>query len=592
VSRSGPIAFILLLGAGLISLSAVEPIDQKILDLQFRFLRANALRPAPNEVAIVGIDDETTRVLREPLTLWHPHFGKFLQAMESAGAAAVGMDIVLPDRSFEAIVPGYDRQLLTGILVARRALPLVLALTVDPTGETRPVYPAFLAAAGREGTGYALLPVDADGVTRRFDERIGMEGEPLPTLAGKIAARLGRPVGYGLIDFASGKDFDYVPLHTVLAWYDAGDTQKLENAFRGKAVLLGGVFKFEDRLKAPVNLIAWDAEAVNVPGVVLHAQVLRNLLNDGLIMPIAGWVVPALVLLAALAFWVTGNFAIAALAMLTGGAAVVAASTWLLAHGKYLPPAAVLLMLLVSIGGRMLYEASRQMSERRRLRLAFGAYVSPDIMRDILRSDPPPGLGGERYYLCVLFADIRNFTERSERTAPEATIKLLNRYFSEMTACIHGAGGTLDKFMGDGVMAFFGAPQRLDNPCIPAAKAARDMVKRLPRLNAALAKEGEPPVAIGIGLQVGDAVVGNMGSEARYNYTAIGDAVNVASRLEGLTKDVDFPLVCSNAVYDALKDRSGFVKLGPKPIKGHQPVEVYGWRPASSPSSDAKTETT
>jgi class 3 adenylate cyclase len=248
--------------------------------------------------------------------------------------------------------------------------------------------------------------------------------------------------------------------------------------------------------------------------------------------------------------------------------------------------------LFVAVGARMLYEASLQLRERRRLRRAFGAYVSPDIMRDILRSDPPPGLGGERYWLCVLFADIRGFTERSERTDPEATIRLLNRYFSEVTTCIHGAGGTLDKFIGDGVMAFFGAPQRLENPCIPAVRAAREMLECLPRLNAALALEREAPVAIGIGLHAGDAVVGNMGSETRHNYTAIGDSVNVASRLEGLTKDVDFPLVCSELVFESLKDRSGFVKLGPRSIKGHQPVVVYGWRPSEASTSDSKTETT
>jgi class 3 adenylate cyclase len=310
-----------------------------------------------------------------------------------------------------------------------------------------------------------------------------------------------------------------------------------------------------------------------------------------LIAPVPLWVLALLGLLAAGAFWVAGNFVIGALVTLAAGTAMVAVSTWLLAHHTYLPTAAFLLTLIVAVGARMLYEASLQLQERRRLRRAFGAYVSPDIMRDILRSDPPPGLGGERYWLCVLFADIRGFTERSERTDPEATIRLLNLYFSEVTASIHGAGGTLDKFIGDGVMAFFGAPQRLDNPCIPAMMAAQDMLERLPRLNAALALEGEAPVAIGIGVHCGEAVVGNMGSETRNNYTAIGDAVNVASRLEGLTKDVDFPLVCSELAFENLIDRTGFVKLGPRPIKGHQPVVVYGWRPSGAPTADAKTET-
>jgi class 3 adenylate cyclase len=588
--RAGLFAIILLLGAGLTFFLWVRPVDQQIVDAQFRFLRTHAPRPVQNDVVIVGIDDETARALREPLTLWHPHFGKFLQAMAGSGATAVGLDIVLPDRSFEAIVPGYDLQLLRGIVAARGAIPLVLSLTIDPTGETRPVYERFIfAAGGWDAAGYALLPVDSDGVVRRFDERIKVGGGRVPTLAGQMAARLGRPAEHGLIDYAAGKPFDYVPLHRVLEWQEAGDAAKLRSTFGGKAVLLGGVFRFEDRLAAPVNLVAWDAEAVNAPGVVLHAQVLRNLLNGGLIAPVPAWVVPVLALLAASAFWFAGTYAITALLAFAAGVVVMAASTWLLAHGTYLPTAAILFTLLVAVGARMLFEASLQLRERRRLRRTFGAYVSPDIMRDILRSDPPPGIGGERYWLCVLFVDIRGFTARSEAASPEATIRLLNRYFSEVAACVHGAGGTLDKFIGDGVMAFFGAPQRLESPCISAMNAARELLARLPRLNAELIREGEAPIAIGIGLHAGDAVVGNMGSETRHNYTAIGDAVNVASRLEGLTKDVDFPLVCSEVVFEKLIDHSGLVKLGPRTIKGHQPVVVYGWRPSEH---ESRTETT
>ena len=340
----------------------------------------------------------------------------------------------------------------------------------------------------------------------------------------------------------------------------------------------------------PVNLLAWDAEAVNAPGVVVHAQALRNLLNDGLIAPVPRWIVPALCLLMAMGWFVAFDFAYALGALLAAGGAVLAASTWLLAHGAYLPPMAALLALMIAVGARDWYEASLQLRERRRLRRAFGAYVSPHIMQDILRSDPPPGLGGQRYRLCVLFADIRGFTKRSESIPPEATIRLLNRYFSEVTACIHDAGGTLDKFIGDGVMAFFGAPQRLDNPCIPAFRTARDLLERVSRLNAALAREGESPISIGIGMHTGDAVVGNMGSLARHNYTAIGDTVNVASRLEGLTKEVDWPLVCSAAVFDSLDDRTGFVKLGARPIRGHLPVDVYGWRPDDTAGSDSEAK--
>jgi adenylate cyclase len=572
-------AAILLVAAALAYVPWMERGDHAILDAQFRFLRAHALRPIENDIVIVGIDDETTRVLREPLTLWHKHLGKFLQAVAGASAAVVALDVVLPDRSFDAIVPGYDRELLVGILFARRTTPVVLALTVDPSGETRQIYPAFVAAAGPGATGYALLPVDGDGVVRRFDERLAVGGNAVPTLAGQIARHLKRNVGQGLIDYAAGNAFDYMPLQSVLEWYDAGDKRKLEATFNGKAILLGSVFKFEDRLAAPVNLTGWDTEAVNAPGVVLHGQVLRNLLNDGLIARVPGWAVAAMCLLAAMSWFIAGHPGIAASVVLGGSAALATASTWLLGRGWYLPLAAILLSLTAAVSARILYETGLKLGERRRLRRAFGAYVSPRIMDDILRSKPPPGLGGVRYHLCVLFADIRGFTERSEAMAPEAVVDLLNRYFSGVTASIHGAGGTVDKFIGDGIMAFFGAPQELDNPCMPALRAARDMLDGVSRLNTELARHGESPIAIGIGLHAGDAVVGNIGSGTRHNYTAIGDTVNVASRLERLTIEVGYPLVCSVDVFNRLEDRDGFVKLGARPIKGHHPVEIYGWRP-------------
>jgi class 3 adenylate cyclase len=116
------------------------------------------------------------------------------------------------------------------------------------------------------------------------------------------------------------------------------------------------------------------------------------------------------------------------------------------------------------------------------------------------------------------------------------------------------------------------------------------MLERVSRLNVALADRREAPITIGIALHVGDAVVGNVGSETRHNYTAIGDTVNVASRLEGLTADVGYPLVCSRDVFNMLGDRDGFVELGPKSIKGHRPVEIYGWRPVGNASCSTSQE--
>jgi class 3 adenylate cyclase/CHASE2 domain-containing sensor protein len=571
-------AIVLLLAVGLGSSPWLGRLDLMVLDAQFKLLRAHALRSVKNEVVVVGFDEDTTNILREPLALWHPYLGKFLQAAAGGGAAAIGVDVVLPDRSYESIVPGYDRKLLTGMLIARRTAPIVLALTVDPGGVTRPIFPAFVTAAGKDATGYALLPVDADGVTRRFDERIEVHNGTVATLAGQMARALGRPiVSHGVIDFAAGAAFDFIPLQSALEWYDAGDANRLERAFGGKAVLLGSVLKFEDRLVAPVNLATWDPGATNAPGVLLHAQALRNMLNDGLIQPITPWI-PLVLALAVALLWLWAPGPVPALALLaTIWATCIAASTLLLARGFELPVATIMAVALLSVGGRQALESAISWRERRRLRRAFGGYVSPAVMRSILAGTLNPAPGGIKQFGCVLFSDIRGYTSRSEHLTPEQTIAFLNRYFERIVPIIHDNGGTVISFMGDGIMAVFGAPQPLPNPCAAAISATRAMLASLGSLNVELAQKGEIPLEIGIGLHAGEGVAGHIGAATRHEYTLIGDVTNVASRLEGVTKEVGYHLVCSRAVADRLADREELVSLGMRTIKGHSAVEIFGY---------------
>ena len=218
-------------------------------------------------------------------------------------------------------------------------------------------------------------------------------------------------------------------------------------------------------------------------------------------------------------------------------------------------------------------------SERRRLRQSFGSYVSPGVLDAILSGELLASGQGERRTLCVLFSDIRNFTSRSETQPPEAIVSLLNRYFAEMTQCVHAHGGTVDKFIGDGLMAFFGAPASSANCARDAFDAAVEMLERLDRLNAELAAEGLETVAIGVGLHLGEVVVGHIGSHDRHEYTVIGDTVNTASRLEALTKSLGHPVLCSGTVADALGPEAGLVPLGEQAVKGRASVPVHGWSP-------------
>lgn len=554
-------------------------IDYALLDGTTGMLRTYFPVALGNEVAVVGIDETSAARYPEPLTLWHRHLANFLRAVAAGDAAAVGLDIVLPDHSYNEVLPGSDELLMMGILAAKKELPVVLARTVEASGRQRPLYRKFQLVAGEDGTGVALFPRDADHVVRRFDERIGDDAAPVPTLVGQLSRQLGRDPGPGMIDYSRGAAFDYIPLHRVLDAFQAGDAAGLRQMFAGRPVLLGSVLPSSDAVLQPVNLAAWEDNANLAPGVLIHAQALRNVLNHGLIRDVPFWLVAAMILAAALG-WLAGLGPVAAGAALAVlGATGFAGSAWLLRQGWYLPLSGVYATVAAALVGPLALDAWHKLKERLILKRSFSGSVSPVVMQEILSGKLSPGLGGERQYVCVLFADIRGFTTLSESLPPEAVITLLNRYFDRVVDQIHLQDGAVVCFMGDGIMAVFGAPKRLPNPCAAAFLAAKGMQSEVVTLNEILVAEGAAPIQIGVGLHAGDAVVGQVGSAGRHDYTAIGDVTNVASRLEGLTKDVGFRIVCSKDVVAALGSNQDLVSVGPQSIKGHTPVHAYGWGP-------------
>lgn len=554
--------------------------DGKAFDAATQGLRALAPQPVRRDVTVIGIDVDDLRAFPDPRDFWHPQYGRLLAALAKAPPAVVGLDIVFPERSYQHLIPGLDQALMQGLLALRPAAPVVLARTVDDMNNFREIFAPYLAVAGPESVGSVIVCRDEDEVVRRFDEFFcdDTRREALISLAGQMARRLDVQGEWrGWINFRVGEPFPYLPFRQVLEWAEKGDP-RFAQAVQGKPVLVGFVLPFEDRKKVPADLAAWEPGNRSVPGVLVHAQVLRSMLNGGLVQRVPGWGVLALVVAGA-AFVYGASRSRKTLLFLAFLAALAAGAVLGLAAGWMLPVAAAALAAVLAFGTRFVTDAVAQARERATLREAFGGYVSPQIMKEILDGNLRPSLGGKRRRVCLLFSDIRNFTTRSETMEPEALIELTNRYFTEMTQAIHEHGGTVDKFIGDGIMCFFGAPQPLEKPSEPAFAAAKEMLRRLDRFNEQLAAQGLPPIRIGIGLNVGDAVVGHVGSETRHEYTAMGDTVNTASRIEGLTKTAGYPLLVSRAVWEELSDRGGLVEVGEMAIKGRSAVFVYGWKP-------------
>ena len=576
----------ILLGAGICLLAALglhfslsgELLSRMILDEQFTVLHRHDVRQAGKDVVIVGIDDAASKAFKEPFALWHPHLGKFLEAMAKAKPAVVGLDIVLPERSYQFLIPQYDQSLLQGLQTLKAQTPLVLAQTLDDSGAFRPVYAPFVSVAGADALASVSVCLDDDGVARRFDPNQCTVNARGVMLVEKMAALMGnKNPGTGLVDFSACEKFEYVPFLKVLEWQAQGNSEQLQRTFGGRPVLLGVVSRLGERVRTPVPLAAWDPYRLRVPGVLMQAQILRSMLSGGLIHEVSPYVVLLLTLLAA-SFWL-GRVGWIKLAVLVGFPfALLLVATWQLGRGIYLPLGGILLSGGFAFIARLGYESMQQAKHRNWLRGTFGSYVSQEVLQEIMAGNIRSGLDGTRIRLCILFADIHGFSARSEDRPPQEVVALLNDYFSEMTVAIHQHKGTVDKFIGDGIMAFFGAPQALECPEKHALEAAQEMLQRLRHVNARLQEKGIEPIEIGIALHVGEVVIGHIGSESRHEYTVIGDAVSLTAKLEELTKTLKYPVVCSADVAKPVEHAGGLVDCGEQSVKGGM-LHVYGWNP-------------
>lgn len=216
------------------------------------------------------------------------------------------------------------------------------------------------------------------------------------------------------------------------------------------------------------------------------------------------------------------------------------------------------------------------LAERDRVRDLLGKVVSPEIATQLLQSDLQ--LGGEEREVTILFSDLRDFTALSERLPPREVLALLNRYLDRMSAIVEKHGGVIDKYIGDAIMALFGAPVATAHAATRALAAAREMQAALAALNRELAAEGKPPLALGIGINTARVIAGNMGSKTRLNYTVIGDGVNLASRLETLTKDASHgaSIIVSEATAEAAQVTGQLRALGTVRVKGKsEPVRIF-----------------
>ena len=331
-----------------------------------------------------------------------------------------------------------------------------------------------------------------------------------------------------------------------------------------------------------------------MPGVEVHATAFLNMMNGAYLHELSSAEVHAIYLALAfimvLIFLSVHPMAGVVLAFLFYFSFRFAFEMWILPSKQFIIPIALLMTLtLVCYVVSMLYAFFIRERRTRFLKNAFGTYVSPEIVNRLTREGYGLQLGGEKKELTVLFSDIRDFTYFSERFDSQQTVTFLNHYLSSMSEVIFKHQGTIDKFIGDAIMAIFGAPVPQENHAEKACLVALGMVVNLNQVNSDNIKLGFPKIGIGVGINTGDMTIGNIGSNKRFDYTVIGDAVNLGARLEGLTKFFDVQIIVSEFTHDAVKNPDlKFRELGNVVVKGKEKsVKIYQLLIPSATSSDS-----
>ena len=617
---------------------AVSPALERIHGLSIDLL--TALRwemfgrrhdPTASPAVVVAIDEESYRTAPfkgSPTLTWTGEFGRVLGAVLEGGAKVVGFDIVIPTSIEQSEIPfgegmlgdkvrGFDRDFLRALSTGAASGKVVLG---EVLGGDRPSQGQRIAVGQQQNIRPLNTFTDSDDTVRRVPLTFTVNGTRLPGMALELASRALNAApefgsdgtialaGYKIpvkvpntmtVNFEGGSDdiptFSFADLRSCAL---KNDKDYFKRAFDGKVVILGTVLDGEDR-RLTSKRFATGIEGAraahctsddkpvtasfrrsSIAGVYIHATAVNNLVQRDAAIELGklpSFLIAALVavLAAVAAFLFRPLGAVAAYAVLTAVGlvdAIVAFQHALVVVPIIEPFLAGLAALTATVGYRFIVADK----DRRLLQKSFGLYLAPDVINGMLRSNKLPELGGETRNVTVFFSDIEGFSLIAEKMSPDGLMSLMNEYLSEMTDIIEGHGGYVDKYIGDSIVAVFGAPADDHDHAANAARAALDCCRRLAELNRDSATFRECKLAQRIGINSGEALVGNFGSRRRFNYSVMSDAVNLASRLEGANKFYGTTIIASEATVALAGDTLAWRELDAVRVKGRtQALKIY-----------------
>lgn len=596
----------------------VTALDEVYSDLWHRLA---GTRYEPEHTALVEVDEISLSKNEDPLAFWAPAHARALATLREAGVVMVGVDFlfsITPETWLQKYKLSNAEGLKNYDLTFRQELNagktvLVGAVSRGEQGQNDnfllPHTEYLLSLPNTDIPSYiglADLVVDSDGTTRRYTmapklklDAETAKGAPRLTLAALLAVHATRQRATDSTWQFAGRRLDLNSVNTIsyagppgtiprVSFHKLLEKNAAQNpeirALRGKVVIIGGNYEgMNDLHGTPYSNGKFARQKSFMTGPEIQANTVETLLSGratDTAPAFVRWILATIALVIAIAIVLRttpliGGIVTVAAALLALGMGYVAF------HQYWLFPAATLQLGLASgfltvLGLRL----SREERDKARIRNMFAGYVSDDVVDMLLESGERLNMGGQSMNISILFSDIRKFTTISEKLSPEETVEFLNIYFARVIQVIQAEGGRIDKFIGDAVMAEFGVPYPFPDHAARALRAAAGM-RRVAEdfkgwMRERFPDRGIPEFGIGIGIHSGTAVVGNIGSETRKEFTAIGDTVNVASRLEGETKTLSCVIVASAQTVHAAGNMVVTGRHDNLAVKGRaEPVEVY-----------------
>ncbi len=600
----------------------MEPYSMKTLDILFRLA---PLQPASAQVVLVTVDQPDVDFFKEQGINWpwpRQLYAPIIEFCKRGGARAVIFDLLYTEPSVYG--QDDDQQLAKAAATAGNVV-FACFLTREEKG-ANPQEGEFLAKAGLTINGSpppgfpdyraVIAPVaplvqaartlgnvecgpDPDGIYRRLPLAVPFKGRWLPLLGFSAFQCFAAPGGWRFTEDGLVHGNHRLPLDSqgrfLLKFrgparshkrFSAANVIQSEirlrhgqppfyqaDAFKDKWVFVGltapGLF---DLKASPVSPI--------YPGVELHATLLDNLIQGDFLYPAPAWfqwlLTGALAAGLLMAVLFTSGLLAPLLAFGIAAAGYLGLTFFLFWASWWSDPILPGVALASSFGLASVYSYATEGRQKQAIRRMFAQYMSDTVISHLLAHPEKLKLGGERRRVTLFFSDLAGFTTLSERLQPEAVVTLLNEYLSRMTEIILEEMGTVDKFEGDAIMAFWGAPLDQEDQAVRACRTALRQQAALADLNRHLSGQSLPQLSMRIGLHTGEAIVGNLGSQSRFDYTVIGDSVNLAARLEGLNKFYGTGILASEATVAESSNGIEFWELDRVAVKGREaPVTIF-----------------